>query len=138
MTGPVVVSRPTSTKDRPVPQMPPLPNKEDINATWEYLEFGINRVMNHFTSGIDMQSVSSVSLIHSTHRHVYLQSLLTMPGLSLWLVHGPLYVSLSRLPNKLTSASNHMQCGPQLLYFTKCCFAVRISSDTSRGASKGR
>lgn len=36
--------------------MPPIPNKEDINATWSYLEFGINRVMNHFTSGIDMQS----------------------------------------------------------------------------------
>ena len=83
MTGPVVVSRPTSTRDRPAPQMPPLPNKEDINATWEYLEFGINRVMNHFTSGIDMQSVSSVSLVHPMNCHVYLRLLLTMPALSL-------------------------------------------------------
>ncbi|KAJ2904380.1 Cullin-domain-containing protein [Zalerion maritima] len=59
MSGPVVTQRPTSVKaakDRGVPQMPPVPNKEDITATWDYLEMGINRVMHHFTSGIDMQS----------------------------------------------------------------------------------
>lgn len=57
MSAPAVTQRPNSAKEKTAPQMPPIPNKEDINATWSYLEFGINRVMNHFTSGIDMQSV---------------------------------------------------------------------------------
>ncbi|KAK8144343.1 hypothetical protein G3M48_005930 [Beauveria asiatica] len=36
-------------------QMPAIPNREDIEATWKYLVHGINRVMNDLEQGIDMQ-----------------------------------------------------------------------------------
>ncbi|KAL2754599.1 hypothetical protein ACRALDRAFT_1063399 [Sodiomyces alcalophilus JCM 7366] len=42
------------------PQMPPVPNKEDAVATWNYLEAGIDRVMLHLELGIDMHTYMGV------------------------------------------------------------------------------
>ncbi|KAL2874146.1 ubiquitin ligase (cullin) of SCF [Colletotrichum sp. CLE4] len=39
----------------PAVQMPPVPNREDIGATWKYLEAGIQRIMLDLERGIDMQ-----------------------------------------------------------------------------------
>ncbi|KAF5249834.1 hypothetical protein FANTH_4885 [Fusarium anthophilum] len=41
-------------------QMPPIPNREDIGATWAYLQAGISRVMNDLEQGIDMQMYMGV------------------------------------------------------------------------------
>ncbi|KAM0506366.1 hypothetical protein ACHAP8_001403 [Fusarium lateritium] len=41
-------------------QMPPIPNREDIGATWTYLQAGIARVMNELEQGIDMQMYMGV------------------------------------------------------------------------------
>ncbi|PHH74756.1 hypothetical protein CDD82_4796 [Ophiocordyceps australis] len=41
-------------------QMPPVPNREDISATWNYLQTGINRIMLHLDRGIDMQMYMGV------------------------------------------------------------------------------
>ncbi|QGI77810.1 hypothetical protein CEK25_004539 [Fusarium fujikuroi] len=41
-------------------QMPPIPNREDIGATWTYLQAGISRVMNDLEQGIDMQMYMGV------------------------------------------------------------------------------
>ncbi|KAF5503352.1 Cullin-1 [Colletotrichum fructicola] len=38
-----------------IQQMPPVPNREDIGATWKYLEAGIQRIMLDLERGIDMQ-----------------------------------------------------------------------------------
>ncbi|KAH8172823.1 cullin family protein [Sarocladium implicatum] len=40
--------------------MPPVPNREDIGATWNYLQAGINRVMTDLERGIDMQMYMGV------------------------------------------------------------------------------
>ncbi|KAM3511452.1 hypothetical protein MY11210_004879 [Beauveria gryllotalpidicola] len=44
-----------ATKTAMPSQMPAIPNREDIDATWKYLVHGINRVMNDLEQGIDMQ-----------------------------------------------------------------------------------
>ncbi|EXV04931.1 cullin family protein [Metarhizium robertsii] len=41
-------------------QMPPVPNREDIGATWHYLQSGITRIMNELERGIDMQMYMGV------------------------------------------------------------------------------
>ncbi|KAF7553565.1 hypothetical protein G7046_g7067 [Stylonectria norvegica] len=41
-------------------QMPPVPNREDIGATWNYLAAGISRIMNEMEHGIDMQMYMGV------------------------------------------------------------------------------
>ncbi|KAG8425506.1 ubiquitin ligase (cullin) of SCF [Metarhizium acridum] len=41
-------------------QMPPVPNREDIGATWQYLQTGITRIMNELERGIDMQMYMGV------------------------------------------------------------------------------
>ncbi|EEY18255.1 hypothetical protein VDGD_21532 [Verticillium dahliae] len=40
--------------------MPPAPNREDALATWNYLEAGIERIMLHLESGIDMHTYMGV------------------------------------------------------------------------------
>ncbi|KAL3955491.1 hypothetical protein ACCO45_011054 [Purpureocillium lilacinum] len=44
----------------PGQQMPPVPNREDIGATWNYLQAGITRIMNDLEQGIDMQMYMGV------------------------------------------------------------------------------
>ncbi|OAA32419.1 Cullin [Moelleriella libera RCEF 2490] len=41
-------------------QMPPVPNREDIGATWTYLQAGITRIMIDLEQGIDMQMYMGV------------------------------------------------------------------------------
>ncbi|KZF23471.1 hypothetical protein L228DRAFT_117047 [Xylona heveae TC161] len=38
--------------------MPPMPNKDDLRATWTYLEAGIDRIMTNLQDGVDMVTVS--------------------------------------------------------------------------------
>ncbi|KAL6807926.1 Cullin [Trichoderma compactum] len=40
--------------------MPAVPNREDIKATWKYLEDGITRIMNDLEQGMDMQMYMGV------------------------------------------------------------------------------
>lgn len=46
----------TSTKER----MPPVPNREDLDATWKYLEAGVSRIMISLQDGIDMTTYMGV------------------------------------------------------------------------------
>ncbi|KAF4587246.1 putative SCF complex member Cullin 1 [Ophiocordyceps camponoti-floridani] len=41
-------------------QMPPIPNREDIGATWDYLQAGISHIMLDLEKGIDMQMYMGV------------------------------------------------------------------------------
>ncbi|CAG9998024.1 unnamed protein product [Clonostachys byssicola] len=46
--------------------MPPMPNKEDIRSTWDYLQAGISRIMNDLEAGIDMNLYMGVyTAIHN-------------------------------------------------------------------------
>ena len=40
--------------------MPPAPNREDIAATWEYLQAGISKIMINLQDGMDMGTVSQL------------------------------------------------------------------------------
>ncbi|KFY75288.1 hypothetical protein V499_04749 [Pseudogymnoascus sp. VKM F-103] len=40
--------------------MPPMPNREDLHATWAYLEAGISKIMIDLQSGIDMNTYMGV------------------------------------------------------------------------------
>lgn len=40
--------------------MPPMPNREDLEATWKYLEAGIDKIMLNLQDGIDMQTYMGV------------------------------------------------------------------------------
>ncbi|PQE31306.1 putative SCF complex member Cullin 1 protein [Rutstroemia sp. NJR-2017a WRK4] len=48
--------------------MPPVPNREDLEATWKYLEAGVSKIMINLSDGVDMQ----------TYMGVYTQHLLTV------------------------------------------------------------
>ncbi|RYP55840.1 hypothetical protein DL771_012307 [Monosporascus sp. 5C6A] len=45
---------------RTVIEMPPAPNREDIGATWRYLEAGISRIMINLQDGMDMQTYMGI------------------------------------------------------------------------------
>ncbi|CEI40418.1 unnamed protein product [Fusarium venenatum] len=51
-------------------QMPPIPNREDIGATWTYLQAGIARVMNELEQGIDMQMYMGVYTLVAFDSHL--------------------------------------------------------------------
>ncbi|KAG9245751.1 Cullin [Calycina marina] len=40
--------------------MPPVPNREDLEATWKYLEAGVNKIMINLADGIDMNTYMGV------------------------------------------------------------------------------
>ncbi|RAL66599.1 hypothetical protein DID88_006289 [Monilinia fructigena] len=40
--------------------MPPVPNREDLDATWKYLEAGVSKIMLHLAEGVDMQTYMGV------------------------------------------------------------------------------
>lgn len=40
--------------------MPPVPNREDLEATWKYLEAGVSKIMINLQEGIDMQTYMGV------------------------------------------------------------------------------
>lgn len=39
---------------------PPTPNREDLEATWTYLEGGVEKIMRDLNSGVDMQTYMGV------------------------------------------------------------------------------
>ncbi|KAJ1331761.1 cullin 1 [Microdochium nivale] len=45
---------------RPPVQMPPAPNREDIDATWRYLEAGISKIMINLQDGMDLATYMGV------------------------------------------------------------------------------
>lgn len=48
--------------------MPPAPNREDIAATWEYLQAGISKIMINLQDGMDMGTVSHPPLLQLLRR----------------------------------------------------------------------
>ena len=40
--------------------MPPAPNKDDLDATWAFLEDGVNRIMTNLKDGVDMKSYMGI------------------------------------------------------------------------------
>ncbi|KAI9711652.1 MAG: hypothetical protein M1812_007085 [Candelaria pacifica] len=44
----------------PVIFMPPTPNKEDLAATWDYLQMGLDKIMRSLQEGIDMVTYMGV------------------------------------------------------------------------------
>ncbi|KAG6025139.1 hypothetical protein E4U41_001602 [Claviceps citrina] len=47
-------------------QMPSIPNREDLGATWAYLQAGITRIMNDLEQGIDMRMYMGIyTVIHN-------------------------------------------------------------------------
>ncbi|KAI1811543.1 Cullin-domain-containing protein [Poronia punctata] len=47
-------------------QMPPQPNKEDIDATWNYLQAGITKIMVNLQDGMDMATYMGIyTAIHN-------------------------------------------------------------------------
>ncbi|KAH8597279.1 Cullin [Bisporella sp. PMI_857] len=47
-------------QSRSVVQMPPVPNREDLVATWQYLEKGVEKIMLELAAGIDMNTYMGV------------------------------------------------------------------------------
>lgn len=40
--------------------MPPIPNREDLDATWKYLEAGVSKIMSNLQDGMDMGTYMGV------------------------------------------------------------------------------
>lgn len=38
--------------------MPPAPNKDDLAATWTFLQVGVEKIMTNLKDGVDMATVS--------------------------------------------------------------------------------
>ncbi|TVY34074.1 Cullin, partial [Lachnellula occidentalis] len=51
ITTPIMSSVATRTAPAPMPQ---VPNREDLTATWKYLEYGVDKIMVDLKNGIDM------------------------------------------------------------------------------------
>ena len=39
--------------------MPPAPNKDDLAATWTFLQVGVEKIMTNLKDGVDMATVSA-------------------------------------------------------------------------------
>ena len=42
--------------------MPPAPNKDDLGATWNFLQVGVEKIMTNLKDGVDMATVSGDQL----------------------------------------------------------------------------
>ncbi|TVY38641.1 Cullin [Lachnellula subtilissima] len=64
-----------TTRTAPAP-MPQIPNREDLTATWKYLEYGVDKIMVDLKNGIDMNlAVSNAppgNVIGGAHRGAHL------------------------------------------------------------------
>jgi hypothetical protein len=48
------------------PQLPPIPNKEDGEATWKFLEVGVDRIMRDLDKGMDLKTYMALyTAIHN-------------------------------------------------------------------------
>ncbi|EHL02951.1 putative Cullin-1 [Glarea lozoyensis 74030] len=56
--------------------MPDAPNREDLDATWKYLEMGVSKIMTNLQDGMDMKtkaiSSTQAALMGSQHRGAHL------------------------------------------------------------------
>ncbi|RSM11930.1 hypothetical protein CEP52_002712 [Fusarium oligoseptatum] len=80
-------------------QMPPIPNREDIGATWTYLQAGISRVMNDLEQGIDMQMYMGVYT--AVHNFCTSQKAVGMNGPAMQSNHRGAHLLGEELYNKL-------------------------------------
>ncbi|OWP05543.1 cullin [Marssonina coronariae] len=49
-----------ATRTAAASTMPPVPNREDLGATWRYLEAGVSKIMSNLQDGMDMQTYMGV------------------------------------------------------------------------------
>ncbi|KAJ2972893.1 hypothetical protein NQ176_g6899 [Zarea fungicola] len=80
-------------------QMPSVPNREDIDATWKYLVHGINRVMNDLEQGIDMQLYMGVYT--AVHNFCTSQKAVGLGGPAMHASHRGAHLLGEELYNKL-------------------------------------
>ena len=40
--------------------MPPAPNKDDLEATWAFLQTGVDKIMTNLKDGVDMPSYMGI------------------------------------------------------------------------------
>ncbi|KAN0102616.1 Cullin repeat-like-containing domain protein [Hyaloscypha variabilis] len=122
-----------------VPQMPPTPNKENLDAVLKYLERGLDCIMLEPTWGADISSlVGLYSTVHSfcsSQRAVGLASFEVSPRRGAHLVGGDLYEFLTRyISQYLGQLRQRLQTlsGPVLVkgyleewtHFTNCAHIV--------------
>ncbi|CZR36715.1 putative SCF complex member Cullin 1 [Fusarium proliferatum ET1] len=86
-------------------QMPPIPNREDIGATWTYLQAGISRVMNDLEQGIDMQMYMGVYT--AVHNFCTSQKAVGMTGPAMHSNHRGAHLLGEELYNKLIDYLHH-------------------------------
>ncbi|ENH73830.1 Cullin-1 [Fusarium oxysporum f. sp. cubense race 1] len=86
-------------------QMPPIPNREDIGATWTYLQAGISRVMNDLEQGIDMQMYMGVYT--AVHNFCTSQKAVGMTGPAMHSNHRGAHLLGEELYNKLIDYLQH-------------------------------
>ena len=56
--------------------MPPAPNKDDLTATWRFLQIGVDKIMTNLKDGVDMVTVSDCPN--------FFQRVLLIRGCSTW------------------------------------------------------
>ncbi|KAI1828457.1 Cullin-domain-containing protein [Xylaria intraflava] len=52
-------TRPAQMSAKPI-QMPPQPNREDIDATWTYVQVGITKIMSNLQDGMDLSTYMGI------------------------------------------------------------------------------
>ncbi|KAE8444503.1 hypothetical protein EG329_000487 [Mollisiaceae sp. DMI_Dod_QoI] len=50
----------SQTRTATATTMPPVPNREDLEATWKYLEAGVSKIMSNLQEGMDMTTYMGV------------------------------------------------------------------------------
>ncbi|KHJ36163.1 putative cullin family protein [Erysiphe necator] len=58
--------------------MPPVPNREDLNATWKYLEAGISKIMSNLQEGMDLTTY--MGIYTAVHNFCTSQKAVSHPG----------------------------------------------------------
>ncbi|RKF53856.1 Cullin-1 [Golovinomyces cichoracearum] len=58
--------------------MPPVPNREDLNATWKYLEAGISKIMSNLQEGMDLTTY--MGIYTAVHNFCTSQKAVSLPG----------------------------------------------------------
>ncbi|KAF2817330.1 Cullin-domain-containing protein [Mytilinidion resinicola] len=56
MATPTRTATPSGTSTPDASGMPPMPQKDDVKATWNYLEAGVEKIMNDLRGGMDMKT----------------------------------------------------------------------------------
>ncbi|CEJ84164.1 Putative Cullin family protein [[Torrubiella] hemipterigena] len=80
-------------------QMPAVPNREDVDATWDYLVHGINKVMNELEQGMNMQLYMGVYT--AVHNFCTSQKAVTVGGPAMHSKHRGAHLLGEELYNQL-------------------------------------